>query len=141
MYSHSIRGGPCSQGLGQGASGNTEDPLFPSSRGGRLSSDAVRFLLAKHVESAQAQCPSIAAKRVTPHVLRHSAAMMLLESGVDITVIALWLGHKSIESTQIYIHASLSLKEKALARTAPNEVGRLKRFRPDDELLDFLEAL
>jgi site-specific recombinase XerD len=117
------------------------DPLFPSSRGGSLSRDGVRFLLAKHVATAQARCPSIAEKKVTPHVLRHTAAMMLLESGVDPVVIALWLGHQSVETTQIYIHASLSLKEKALARTQPKKVGRPKRFQPDDKLLTFLEGL
>ena len=120
--------------------GVPDEPLFRSSRGGSLTTDGVRFLLAKHVATAQARCPSIAGKRVTPHVLRHSAAMML-ESGVDSVVIALWLGHESIESTQIYIHASLSLKEKALARTEPKQVGKPKRFRPDDKLLTFLESL
>lgn len=121
--------------------GSPNDPLFPSSRGTSLSRDGVRFLLAKHVATAQVKCPSIAGKKVTPHVLRHSAAMMLLESGVDPVVIALWLGHQSVETTQIYIHASLSLKEKALARTEPKKVGRPKRFRPDDKLLAFLEGL
>ena len=116
-------------------------PLFPSFRGDALSRDGVRFLLAKHVATAQAQCPSIAEKRVTPHVLRHTAAMMLLESGVDPVVIALWLGHQSVETTQIYIRATLSLKEKALARTEPNKVKRPKRFRPDDNLLAFLDNL
>lgn len=121
--------------------GGLDDPLFPSSRGDPLSRDAVRFLLEKHVPVAVTSCPSIAGKRVTPHVLRHSAAMALLESGVDETVIALWLGHESVDTTQIHIHANLSLKEKALARTKPQQVGRSKRFRPDDELIAFLEGL
>ena len=93
-------------------------PVFPSSRGGRLSEDAVERLVAKHVAAARQRCPSLAGKRVTPHTLRHTAAMQFLQRGVDRSVIALWLGHESIETTQIYLHADLRLKEKALARTA-----------------------
>jgi len=116
--------------------------VFPSVRGTRLSADGVQFLLAKHVASAQPQCPSLKNKRVTPHVLRHSAAMELLQAGVDRSVIALWLGHESIETTQIYLDADLALKEKALSKTTPlpNE-KTTQRYRPDDQLLVFLKSL
>jgi integrase/recombinase XerD len=99
--------------------GNPEDPLFATSRGRRLGRDAVAWLLAKHLATATPGCPSLRAKTITPHTLRHAAAMRLLHAGVDITVIALWLGHESTQSTQTYLHADLALKEKALARTAP----------------------
>jgi len=117
-----------------------DTPVFPSSRGGRMSGDAIERLLAKHVAVACQRCPSLSDKRITPHTLRHTAAMQLLQRGVDRTVIALWLGHESIETTQIYLHADLRLKEKALALTASS--GHLpKRFRPGDALLTFLEGL
>ncbi len=115
-------------------------PVFPSSRGGHMSADAVERLVAKYVAAAQPRCPSLAAKRVSPHTLRHTAAMQLLQRGVDRSVIALWLGHESIETTQIYLHADLCLKEKALARTASS--GQAPgRYRPKDALLSFLEGL
>jgi integrase/recombinase XerD len=115
-------------------------PLFPSIRGERLSRDALEHLVRKHCLTASRACPSIGAKRVTPHTLRHSTAMDLLHHGVDPAVIALWLGHENVETTQIYIHADMRMKEKALARiaAAPTPSGR---FRPDDQLLAFLEAL
>lgn len=113
-------------------------PVFPSSRGGRLSDDAVERLVAKHAATARRRCRSLAVKRVTPHVLRHSAAMALLGRGVDRSVIALWLGHESVETTQIYLHADLRLKEQALARTTPSGLAP-SRYRPDDALLAFLE--
>jgi site-specific recombinase XerD len=117
-----------------------DKPVFPSSRGGRLSEDAVERLVAKHVAAARQGCPSLAGKHVTPHTLRHTAAMHLLQCGVDRSVIALWLGHESIETTQIYLHADLQLKEKALARTASS--GQAPgRYRPGDTLLTFLESL
>jgi site-specific recombinase XerD len=119
----------------------TADILFPSARGVRLSADGVQFLLARHVASAQQQCPSLEHKRVTPHVLRHSAAMELLQAGVDRSVIALWLGHESIETTQMYLDADLALKEKALARVTPVAKGKTGRYRPDDKLLAFLKNL
>lgn len=120
--------------------GNPDDPLFPSRRGGPLSSDAVGWLTAKYAKAASDAGSSIASKHVTPHVLRHTAAMNLLQSGVDVSVIALWLGHEHIQTTQIYLHADLALKERALARTAPaNTVAG--RYRPGDALLAFLEAL
>lgn len=115
-------------------------PLFPSIRGERLSRDALEHLVRKHCLTAARTCPSIGAKRVTPHTLRHSNAMDLLHHGVDPAVIALWLGHENVETTQIYIHADMRMKEKALARVAapPTPSGR---FRPDDQLLAFLEGL
>lgn len=115
-------------------------PVFPSSRGGRLSGDAVERLVAKYVATARTLCPSLACKQITPHTLRHTAAMQLLRRGVDRTVIAMWLGHESIETTQIYLHADLALKEKALARTASSRLTP-GRYRPDDKLLAFLEGL
>jgi site-specific recombinase XerD len=118
------------------------DILFPSARGTRLSADGVQFLLAKYVATAQKQCPSLENKRVTPHVLRHSAAMELLQGGVDRSVIALWLGHESIETTQMYLDADLALKEKALAKITPMANGKAAgRYRPDDKLLAFLKNL
>ncbi len=120
--------------------GRPESPLFPSIRGGALSRDAVERLVAKHTKTAQRYCPSLKHKKVTPHVLRHTAAMELLRHGVDCSVIALWLGHESIQTTQMYLHADLRLKEKALAQTTPLGV-QTERYRPDDELMAFLESL
>ncbi len=114
--------------------------LFPSSRGGRLSTDAAQRLVKKHAATASEVCRSLAEKTVTPHVLRHSAAMALLEQGVDRSVIALWLGHESVETTQVYLHADLRLKEEALARTAGIE-GSPTRYEADDALLAFLDSL
>lgn len=115
--------------------------LFPNMHGERLSADSIQALLAKHVRAAGAKCPSLAKKRVSPHVLRHSAAMELLQAGVDCSVIALWLGHESIETTQTYLHAHLALKEAALAKLKPYQRGKRTRFQPNDRLLAFLEAL
>lgn len=115
-------------------------PLFPSIRGDPLSRDALEHLVRKHCLTAARSCPSLAGKRVSPHALRHSTAMELLHHGVDQAVIALWLGHESVETTQIYIHADMRLKERALAAVATPET-RPGRFRPDDELLAWLEAL
>ena len=120
--------------------GLPEDPLFPSLRGGPLSRDAVERLVAKHVAVAQPRCPSLERKKITPHLLRHTAAMELLQHGVDRSVIALWLGHESVETTQMYLHADLRLKEQALSRTTPVGI-KPGRYRPDDGLLAFLEAL
>jgi site-specific recombinase XerD len=120
--------------------GNPDDPLFPTSRGRRLSRDAIAWLLTKHVAAATPGCPSLQAKTITPHTLRHTAAMRLLHAGIDTTTIALWLGHESTQSTQPYLHADLALKEKALARTAPTNTPP-GRYRPPDQLLAFLEAL
>jgi|TARA_R110000822_G_C15272602_1_gene489356 integrase/recombinase XerD len=115
-------------------------PLFPSIRGERLSRDALEHLVRKHCLTASRACPSIGAKRVTPHTLRHSTAMDLLHHGVDQAVIALWLGHESVATTQIYIHADMRMKEKALARIAAPQAPT-GRYRPDDGLLAFLEGL
>jgi len=120
--------------------GNPENPLFPSRRGARLSPDAVQRLVAKHVATAQGKHPSLAAKRITPHTLRHSCAMDLLTSGLDVAVLALWLGHEKLESVNAYLHADLSLKERALARRPPLN-AKPGRYRPNDALLAFLEAL
>ena len=120
--------------------GGEKDPLFITIRGDRFSRDAVERMVHKHVEAAANQCPTLKKKHVTPHVLRHTAAMQLLQNGVDRTVIALWLGHEFVETTQMYIHADIRLKEKAMARTAP-VTTRPGRYRPDDQLLAFLEAL
>jgi site-specific recombinase XerD len=115
-------------------------PLFPSSRGGVLSRDAVEALVARHLAIAGAQRPSLKAKKATPHTLRHSTAMALLQHGVDRSVIALWLGHESVETTQIYLHADMGMKEKALAHTTPTKQTPA-RYRPGDQLLAFLEGL
>jgi len=121
------------------ARGETET-LFPNPRGGRLSADAVQHLLAKYTVVAGKSSPSLQQKRVTPHVLRHTMAMELLQAGVDRAVIALWLGHESVETTQIYLEANLAIKEEILAKTTPVE-GKIGRYRPDDQLLVFLKSL
>jgi integrase/recombinase XerD len=120
--------------------GKPGDPLFPSRSGSPMSRDAVERRLAKHMTTAARTQPSLKGKKVSPHVLRHTAAMRLLAAGVDTTVIALWLGHESVATTQIYIHADLAIKEKALARTAPLDV-RTGRYQPPDALVEFLESL
>ena len=120
--------------------GLPDNPVFPSIRGGRLSRDAVERLITKYTHRAERTCPSLKRKRVSPHVLRHAAAMDLLQHGIDRSVIALWLGHESVETTQMYLHADMRLKEKALLRTAPLGV-KTARYQPDDKLLAFLEAL
>lgn len=121
--------------------GQPSDPLFPTRRGTPLTRGAVTCLVSKHASTAQQRCPTLRTKRPTPHVLRHSCAMQLLQSGTDITVIALWLGHERPETTaRIYLHADMSIKERALARTAPaNTVPG--RYRPTDQLIAFLDNL
>jgi site-specific recombinase XerD len=121
--------------------GGPEDPLFPSQRGGHLSRVGVEELVAKHASAAARTCPSIAKKHPTPHVLRHSCAMELLRSGVDVAVISLWLGHERIDTTmRNYLHGDMSIKERALARTAPRHT-KPGRYRPPDRLLAFLDSL
>jgi len=120
--------------------GQPTDPLFPSRAGTPLSRDALEHRLNKHAATAAQRCPSLHDKRITAHVLRHTAAMRLLQAGVDTSVIALWLGHEQAETTQIYLHADLALKEQALARTKPPDT-KPGRYRPPDTLLAFLEAL
>jgi site-specific recombinase XerD len=117
-----------------------DSPLFPSIRGDRLSRDALEHLIHKYCLVASRTCPSLVGKRVSPHTLRHSTAMELLHNGVDQAVIALWLGHESVETTQVYIHADMRLKERALQQVASPDT-RVGRYRPDDQLLAFLEAL
>jgi site-specific recombinase XerD len=114
--------------------------LFPSLSGGRLSADAVQDLVNKHVATARMKCSSLLKKRVTPHVLRHTAAMELLQAGIDRAMIALWLGHESVETTQIYLDANLALKEEILAKATPIN-GKPGRYRPRDNLLQFLRNL
>jgi site-specific recombinase XerD len=116
------------------------DLLFPNARGGRLSADGAEYLVAKHLAVAQQHCPSLRQKRVSPHVLRHTAAMELRQAGVDLSTIALWLGHESIETTQIYLDADFALKEKALAKMTPIN-GKAGRYKPSDSLLEFLKSL
>ncbi len=116
------------------------EPLFPARDGGRLSRDALEDRIAKYVGIAAAQCPSLRTKRISAHTLRHTAAMQLLRAGVDTSVIALWLGHEQVDTTQIYLHADLGIKERALALTRPSST-KPGRFRPSDSLLAFLEAL
>jgi site-specific recombinase XerD len=125
--------------LREPAKHNTE-VLFPSAGGGRLSPDSVADLLAKHVAVACKSCVSLRKKHVTPHVLRHAMAMGLLQAGVDRAVIALWLGHESVDTTQIYLEANLAMKEEILAKTKPPG-GKPGRYRPGDELLAFLKNL
>jgi integrase/recombinase XerD len=120
--------------------GAPDDPLFPSRRGTPLSTDAVERLVAKHATTAAATCASLQAKKITPHTLRHSAAMALLHSGVDISVIALWLGHESSETSMIYLHADMTLKERALARIAPPTTAP-GRYTAPDTILAFLNSL
>jgi site-specific recombinase XerD len=116
------------------------DPLFPTRRGGPLSLDAVAWLVAKHAATAARECPSLTTIRVTPHVLRHSFAMLLRAQHIDIHTIALCLGHESTKSTEIYLHADDEIKEQAIARIAP--LGTPPgRYRASDPLLSFLEGL
>lgn len=115
-------------------------PVFPTRRGTRLSADAVQRLVTTHAATAAASCPSISSKHVTPHTLRHSAAMALLNAGVDTSVIALWLGHQSTATTHMYLHADMSIKERALARV-PAATTAPGRYRPTDDLIGFLERL
>jgi site-specific recombinase XerD len=120
--------------------GEPKEPVFPSMRRGPLSRDAVEQIVAKHAAKARRICPSLKRKKVTPHTLRHSTAMDLLHHGVDRAVIALWLGHESVETTEIYLHADLRLKEQAMSRTTSRGT-KPGRYKPNDELLAFLESL
>lgn len=116
------------------------DVLFPNAQGKRLSVHGVQYLWTKHRMAASKVCPSLKEKRVTVHRLRHTMAMDLLQAGVDRSVIALWLGHESVETTQIYLEATLAMKERALAKTLPPH-GRPGRYQPGDQLLGFLNSL
>lgn len=120
--------------------GQVTEPLFTTSTGKALSRDALERRVAKHTASAARTCPSLGQKKITLHSLRHTAAMRLLHAGIDTSVIALWLGHERVETTQIYLHADLSIKERALARTTPVHIKPC-RYRPADTLMVFLEGL
>jgi site-specific recombinase XerD len=120
--------------------GQPHDPLFATSTGRKLTRDALERRLTKHATTAAATCPSLAVKTITPHVLRHTTAMRLLHAGVDTTVIALWLGHEQIQTTRIYLHADLAIKQKALDRTTP-PTAKPGRYQPTDRVLAFLDAL
>ena len=120
--------------------GGPDDPVFPARRGTPISRGAVARRVARHAAAAARHCPSLHGKRVTPHVLRHSCAMSLLAQGVDTAVLALWLGHERVETTQIYVHADMSIKERALARTAPPNTTP-GRYQAPDSLLAFLTGL
>jgi integrase/recombinase XerD len=120
--------------------GQSDEPLFPNARGTRLSRDGVEYLLKKHARKAAVKCPALERKNLSPHVLRHTAAMDLLEHGVDQAVIALWLGHEKLETVQEYVHASLAIKERALEKITPLDVEP-GRYHPDDQLLNFLRNL
>jgi integrase len=119
----------------------TEDVLFPNARGGRLSSDGAQYLLAKHLAVARRNWPSLREKRVTLHVLRHTSAMTLLQGGVDTSFIALWLGHESPATTQIYLDANLALKEQILGKMESWNGTKTRRYRPEDSILKFLKEL
>ena len=135
------RRGRCFAPGSTSVAGRASDPLFPGPKGGRLSRDAIRRLVERHVATAASVCPSLATKNISPHTLRHSCAMNLLRHGVDTATIALWLGHEDVRTTYgVYLHADLGLKEKALARTAPPRT-RPGRYRPTDALLAFFEGL
>jgi len=120
--------------------GHPDDLLFPTIRGHRLSRDALEHRIAKYASTAARSCQSLREKKVTLHTLRHTTAMQLLHAGVDTTVIALWLGHERVDTTKIYLHADLALKERALARTKPPGT-KPGRYQPPDKLLAFLQAL
>lgn len=120
--------------------GTDSDPLFCTRRGGPLSRDAVERLLAKHVTTAARTRPALSSKRISSHTLRHTAAMALLHAGVDLSVIALWLGHESTQTVQAYLHADMALKERALARTTPLGAPT-GRYQPPDGLPEFLKNL
>lgn len=120
--------------------GASTDVVFPNRHGRRFSSDGIQYLVTKHAQTAQEFCPSLKRKRISPHVLRHTTAMELLQSGVDRSMIALWLGHESVETTQIYLDANLAIKEELLAKTTPIP-GKVRRYKPGDKLLEFLQAL
>jgi len=120
--------------------GRPRDPLFPTRTGRRLSRDAIALRVSTHAATAAQKCPSLQGKKIHPHVLRHSCAMTLLQAGVDTSVIALWLGHAGVRSTDAYVHADISIKEKALALTTP-AAARPGRYHPPDKVLAFLESL
>jgi integrase/recombinase XerD len=120
--------------------GGPGSPVFPTRRGTPMSQDAIEDCVRRHAAAAALACPSLGSKNVTPHVLRHSCAVRMLRSGIDIAVIALWLGHESTRTTMIYLKADLELKQRALDRTVPVD-GEPGRYRPPDNIIDFLDRL
>lgn len=116
------------------------DVLFPNRRGTRMSTDGLQYLLRRHATQARRDCPALASQPVSPHILRHTAAMELLQAGVDTTVIALWLGHESVTTTHVYLEANLTMKQKSLELTTPHEGGP-GLFRPEQDVMAFLQAL
>jgi site-specific recombinase XerD len=120
--------------------GQLGDPLFPTRRGTPMSTDALERRVAKHAATAAMACPTLRGKKITPHVMRHSAAMALLHSGADVAIIAMWLGHANLATVQVYLHADMALKEQALARAAPRDAPP-GRYRPTDAVLAFLDGL
>jgi integrase/recombinase XerD len=120
--------------------GGSEDPLFSNAWGHSLSRDGIAHILKKYVTIAQRSCPSLRTKRISPHVLRHTTAVNLLQAGVDQATIALWLGHESVETTQVYLHADMAYKEKILGKVAEAK-GKAVTYHPSDQLLTFLNSL
>ena len=120
--------------------GGPADSLFPTRRGASLSRDAVERRIAKYSRNAARTCTTLHTKKITAHVLRHTSAMRLLHAGVDTSVIALWLGHESTETTEIYLHADMRLKEQALTHATLSGVAPA-RYKPQDNVLAFLESL
>jgi integrase/recombinase XerD len=120
-------------------SGGPADPLFPTRHGTAMTLDALQRRVSTHAITAALSCPSLQEKTITPHVLRHSCAMALLRSGIDISVIALRMGHENLATVQHYIHADLALKEQALARTKPKDAPP-GRYQPPDTVLAFLDS-
>ena len=124
----------------QEQNGNPDDSIFTNALGHTLSRDGVAYILKKYVKLAEQKCPSLRTKRISPHVLRHTNAVNLLQASVDQATIALWLGHESVETTQIYLHADMEYKEKVLSKLAGDKRKHVK-YRPDDRLLAFLNSL
>jgi integrase/recombinase XerD len=120
--------------------GEPSDPVFPTTRGKALGHDGLDYLLKKHLVVARRHCPSLRQQRITFHCLRHSLAMTLLHAGADRSVIALFLGHEQVETTSVYLHADMQLKEAALERTSASE-SKVRRYRPGDRLLAFLNSI
>jgi site-specific recombinase XerD len=120
--------------------GRPHDPLFPTRTGARLSPDAIEHRIGQHIRAATRSCSTLTTKHVTMHTLRHTAAMRLLHAGIDIAVIALWLGHEHLATAEIYLHADMNQKEQAIALVTPPGT-RPGRYRPPDPLLAFLDSL
>lgn len=120
--------------------GHPREPLFPTRTGGRLSRDAIEHRLAQHARYAAAACPALAAKHLTMHTLRHTAAMRLRHAGIDVAVIALWLGHEHLATAETYLHADMNQKEQAIAQVTPPGT-KPGRYRPPGPLLAFLDSL